>query len=236
MLDLSAQGEDLDVGAVRKYVPVGRLSAAAEAWFAQAFIGGRAPSAQLTYQGPTRAFPFRKGEGEFRARARVENAVLSYQSGWTPASELVADVEFHNQGMHIRAAGGRVSGLRVTSASASVADFRNTELRVQATARADVHEGLAFLQQSPLGPTLGQQFARLRGSGAMQADVRLHLPLRRMGDREIEVTAALTEAAVSLQGLDAPATDVSGRLTVRNTLLAAADLHGQWLAGRPACP
>jgi len=45
------------------------------------------------------------------------------------------------------------------------------------------------------------------------------------------VTTRLTDANVALRGIDGPATHVSGSLTIRNTLVAEADLEGDWLGG-----
>ena len=52
-----------------------------------------------------------------------------------------------------------------------------------------------------------------------------------MANRDIEVTTQLANASASLQGVAAPVRALSGSLTVRNTLLAAANLQGKWLGG-----
>ena len=43
--------------------------------------------------------------------------------------------------------------------------------------------------------------------------------------------ARFADATVSMRDVDAPVRSLQGSLTVRNTLVAAADLHGQWLGG-----
>jgi uncharacterized protein (TIGR02099 family) len=231
VLDIEARAEDLNVGATTRYIPVGRLGAKTVEWFEQAFIAGKAPAAEFTYKGPTRAFPFRRGEGEFLVRANVENAVFSYQPGWTPATDVAAEVEFRNQGMRIRASAATIGELRVDAATAEIKDLKETVLSIAASARGDVANGLAFLKQSPLGPKLGEQFARLNGAGDMSANVRLYLPIKQIANRDIEVRTRMKHASAWLEGLNAPVRNLSGELTVRNTLLAAADLHGQWLGG-----
>lgn len=231
LLDLSAQAQDLNVAATARYIPAGRLGAKTIEWFDHAFVDGRVTSAQLVLKGPTQAFPFRKDEGTFLARGQVENAVFNYQPGWTPATAVMANVEFHNEGMHIRCTGARVGELRVAAAIADIADLKDTNLVIEASASGDLGAGLQFLKQSPLGPRLGERFARLNGQGPMNASVHLHLPIRHMDDREIDVTSRFSEATAWLQNVDAPVRQLAGTLTVKNTLIAAADLTGVWLGG-----
>ena len=106
VLDISAQGTDLKVSSTHKYIPAGRLGAKTMEWFDRAFLGGRVVSADLTYRGSVRDFPFRKDEGLFLVRGHVEDALFDYQPGWVPASNVTADLEFRNEGMHIRASVG----------------------------------------------------------------------------------------------------------------------------------
>jgi uncharacterized protein (TIGR02099 family) len=231
LLDISAQGTDLKVSSTHKYIPAGRLGAKTLEWFDRAFLGGRVVSADLTYRGSVRDFPFRKDEGLFLVRGHVEDALFDYQPGWVPASNVTADLEFRNEGMHIRATSASVGGLHITEATADIADLKETHLRIKAAARGDLQEGLAFLANSPLAAALGEPFARLSGHGAIDAAVDLDLPIRRLENRKIEVTARVADATAAMRDIDAPVRSLQGSLTVRNTLIAAADLHAQWLGG-----
>ena len=231
VLDLTAQGSDLKVSSTPKYIPAGRLGEKTLEWFDRAFLGGRVVAADLTYQGSVRDFPFRKDEGLFLVRGHVEDALFDYQPGWLPASNVTADLEFRNEGMHIHATSANVGGLHVTEATADIPDLKDTHLRIKAAARGDLQEGLTLLTGSPIGPALGESFARLSGHGAIDAAIDLDLPIRRLENRKIEVTARFADATASMRDIDAPVRSLQGSLTVRNTLVAAADLHGQWLGG-----
>ena len=231
VLDLTAQGTDLKVSSTHKYIPAGRLGEKTLEWFDRAFLGGRVVAADLTYRGSVRDFPFRKDEGLFLVRGHVEDALFDYQPGWVPASNVTADIEFRNEGMHIHATSASVGGLHVTEATADIPDLKETHLRIKAAARGDLQEGLTLLTSSPLAPALGEPFARLSGHGAIDAAVDLDLPIRRLENRKIEVTARFADATASMRDIDAPVRSLQGSLTVRNTLVAAGDLHGQWLGG-----
>lgn len=231
VLDAFAQGEDLKVGSTYKYLPADKLGPKTLEWFDRALRDGRIATAEFTYKGPMRQFPFRNNEGTFLARAHVENALFNYQEGWEPARELVADVEFRNQGMRVNATSAMVGNLRMHEATAEIADFRQNELSIKAAAASDLDAGLSFLRSSPIGPRLGETFARLGGRGAMTADVRLDLPLKRLDDRKIDVVARFANATVTMQKISAPVQSLTGELRVKNTLIAAADLKGRFLGG-----
>jgi uncharacterized protein (TIGR02099 family) len=231
VLDISAQGTDLKVASTHKYIPAGRLGAKTMEWFDRAFLGGRVVSADLTYRGSAGDFPFRKKEGLFLVRGHVEDALFEYQRDWLPASNVTADLEFRNEGMHIHATSANVGGLHVTDATADIPDLKETHLRIKAAARGDLQEGLTLLTNSPLASALGEPFARLSGHGAIDAAVDLDLPIRRLDNRKIEVTARFADATVAMRDIDAPVRSLQGSLTVRNTLVAAADLRAQWLGG-----
>ncbi|GFE83140.1 hypothetical protein GCM10011487_51400 [Steroidobacter agaridevorans] len=231
VLDLFAQGEDLKIGATHKYLPADKLGPKTLEWFDRALLDGRISTAEFTYKGPMRQFPFRKNEGTFLARAQVENALFDYQEGWQPARELKAEVEFRNQGMRVHATSAMVGNLRMNEATAEIADFRQNELSIKAAAASDLDAGLSFLRNSPIGPRLGETFARLGGRGPMTADVRLDLPLRHLDDRKIDVIARFADATVTMQKISAPVQSLTGELRVKNALIAEADLKGRFLGG-----
>ena len=231
VLDLTAEGKDLKVSSTHKYIPAGRLGAKTVEWFDRAFLDGRVVSADLTYRGSIRDFPFRKDEGLFLVRGHVEDAVFDYQAGWLPASGVTADIEFRNEGMHIRATSASVGGLHVTQATANIPDLKDTHLRIKAAARGDLQDGFNLLNGSPIAPALGEAFARLSGHGQIDVAIDLDLPIRRLDDRKIEVQTRFADANVSMRDVEAPVRGLQGSLTIRNTLVAAADLHAQWLGG-----
>lgn len=231
VLDLFAQGEDLKIGSTYKYLPADKLGPKTLEWFDRALLDGRISTAEFTYKGPMRSFPFRNNEGTFLARAQVENALFDYQEGWQPARDLMAEVEFRNQGMRVHATAAMLGDLRLNEATAEIPDFRPNELSIKATAASDLDAGLSFLRNSPIGPRLGETFARLGGRGAMTADVRLELPLKHLDDRKIDVTARFADATVTMQKVRAPVQSLTGELRVKNTLIAAADLKGRFLGG-----
>jgi uncharacterized protein (TIGR02099 family) len=157
--------------------------------------------------------------------------VFDYQPGWEPARELKAVVEFRNQAMHIQATSANLSGVRLHQATADIADFKQNDLLIKASTGGDLDAGLTFVKRSPIGPKLGDTFARLGGRGPMIADIRLELPLKRLDERKIDITTRLANATVTMQKIDGPVRELTGDLTIKNSLVASGNLQGSWLGG-----
>ena len=231
MLQMTAHVQDLNAAATPKYLPANKLSDKTLDWLDHAFVSGRVVAGDMRLNGPLRAFPFRKGEGEFLVKGRVAGMTFAYQAGWMPATDLAAEVEFRNQGMRVNSATAAVGGLHVSDVTGEFADFRSGEISIKAAASGDLGPALQYLQTSPISPALGEQFARLHGQGETRSSVSLWLPLKRIADRRIVVTTQLKDATVMLGDLDAPITKLSGSLRVRQSLPDMATLQGQWLGG-----
>lgn len=231
VLRLSATAEDLNVAATGKYTPAHKLSSRTLAWFDRAFAGGRIVNAQVQIDGPTRAFPFRNGEGTFTANAQVADATLAFHEQWVPATNIAAAASFRNQSMTVRANSAHFGGLAAQNVIAEIRDFKENELRITGTSSGDLHNALEFLKASPLAEALGPQLQKIDGDGGLIADVNLFFPIKRMEQRDIAVTARIANGTVSHADIEAPVRALQGTLKVRNTLLASADLKGRWLSG-----
>ncbi|HEY5809463.1 MAG TPA: DUF3971 domain-containing protein, partial [Povalibacter sp.] len=230
-LELHAQAHDLNAAATSKYLPASKLTPKTLAWLDAAFSTGRVTRADVDFTGPVRAFPFRRREGQFVARGQVDGISFNYQEGWAPAEQVAGVVEFRNQGMKLISGTAMVGNLKVAKISGDFADFKRGNLEVKAQAAGDLGDALKLLQTSPIREALGTLFQSLQGQGSTTMDVSMHLPLKRIADRQILVTTHLADARVTSAALAAPVTSLSGSLTVRQSLPETADLRGHWLGG-----
>jgi len=230
-LDLEARVERLDATLVSSVLPIGRLKPRSIAWLEGAFQKGTATDGVLSYHGPTRKFPFRGGEGEFKARAVVNDASLVYFPGFAPLTGGSGTVEFINAGLQAKLDAGDVGGLRLRGAQVSIDDLKRPTLEIDANATGDVAKALALLQGSPLGPTLGTQFMALSGSGPADYSLRLRLPTQDTDARDYVVRTKLRSVAVTWPVLRAPASRVTGDLVIHNREITAPALRGVILDG-----
>ncbi len=237
VLKLQGQFQDVILKEGWRYLPIDRLRGPKTlAWLDAAFLSGRAPSGEIVFDGPVNKFPFRNGEGLFRVSFAVEGMDMHYGRGWPDLSQIAADVEFRNQGLTGTLRSGRLQGLQITpGARAQIADFRQGELKIEGRARGDLGAALKYLQSSPLGESFGETFARLRGSGPMDGQLDLLLPLKHLAARKLKLSAQLgsneQRDSVSLQGTDHELRDVRGLLRVEDKQITVKGMLASYLGG-----
>ena len=72
-----------------------------------------------------------------------------------------------------------------------MADYKAPVLEIAGKASGDLRKALAYVQGSPLGPIVGEQFMSLSGSGPAQYEVQTHAAGHRgRGARRIAGAAA----------------------------------------------
>lgn len=229
--DVRAQGWDLLAKSAPRYMPVSELPPKVLEWLDRAFVDGAVPEAEFVLQGPTRSFPFRNGEGLFLITAHIEGLTLDYQPGWIPATNLAVDAEFRNEGMSAKLLKGDVNGLPLLSGTGRFRDFKQAELLLDAKVAGDVHAGLTYVQQSPVGEALGEQFLALSGDGQLQGEVSLQLPFKDIDARKLKVDTAIDNATVSHRAVEQSVTGLRGTLSVRDHALASINMQGRFLGG-----
>jgi uncharacterized protein YhdP len=132
-------------------------------------------------------FPYREGQGRFRATARVEDLTLDYAPGWQPVTVAGAQVEFDGPALRAAAAAGTLGQIAVRDGWVELADWRESLLVIRADASADAGAARDFFASSPLAPRLGATFARLSASGPLEAEIAMFLPIKQFEDRAINV-------------------------------------------------
>jgi len=200
VLKLRSAFSDVTLEEGWRYLPINKLHGKTLEWLDAAFLAGRAPSGEFVFDGATRDFPFREGNGEFRIAFPVEGLKLHYAQGWPDVENFAGDIEFRNQGLTGKVRSAALNGLQVGEGTGQFVDFRTGELTIKAQARGDLGAALGYLQQSPVGPTLGRQFMALRGNGSAGIAVDLMLPVKSIEDKRIDVLAKLDGANLSLDG------------------------------------
>lgn len=230
-LTAEARVDGLDVAAVRRFLPVGRLKPTTILWLAEAFEQGRVSVGRLSYRGPVRRFPFREGEGEFVATAEVEGATLNYFDGFPPLTAAVGSVEFRNASTRANLREGRVGDLKVGTTSFEIKDYRDPVLELAATAAGDVGQALELLQASPLGPQLGEQFMSLSAEGPADFSFDMRLPTGDVAAREYTVRTRLRSATARWPVLREPVTRITGELEIGERSARGAGLRGTYLDG-----
>ncbi|HET7202508.1 MAG TPA: YhdP family protein [Steroidobacteraceae bacterium] len=241
VLDLEAGIEDIDVAAVPRFIPAGRLRERTIAWLDRAFVRGSASNGRLSYHGPVRKFPFRHGEGSFTASADAQGVTLDYYPGFAPLTRAAGRVVFRNASIEADLVAGDIGGVPLEATTFAMSDYKAPVLDIDARGSGDVQKALAYVQGSPLGPRIGKVFMGLRGNGPARYDVALVLPIMSnetraslgvaVPERDYLVRATLAGVDVSVPALRAPAQRVTGVFELHNEQVTVPSLRGTILDG-----
>lgn len=220
-----------DIAFAGRVLPYGAFGPGANSWLAPAFLGGSVANGKVTYRGPVHKFPFRGGEGDFRAIAEVKDAKVDYFSGFAPLEGGQGRVDFHNAGFVAELTAGRSGGLGIERARVAIEDMHQAVVEVEASASGDLSRALPFAQSSPVGATLGPVFLGLKGRGPASYEVKLHLPTHEAAKSDFVVRTRLRKATVELEGLRAPVENASGLFEVHGLAMSSQGLEGSILGG-----
>lgn len=231
LLDIAAHASVTDLSAVSRYIPTSRIKAKPLQWLDEAFLAGRVPEVQADITGPARGFPYREGQGRFRATARGEGVTLKFAPGWQPLTGLDLTAHFEGAGITAEVARGAIGEVAIGESVAEMRDWRDSMLVVRADAAADAGAVLRVLQDSPLREPLGETFGRLTGAGPMVGELVMYLPLKEFSRRSVTVRAYADGVTLSLPGVGEPLSDLRGPLWIRNREIQAPDLGATFLGG-----
>ncbi len=231
LMDLAANVRDFDATQIWRYLPIAQLREKSLAWLDAAFRAGRIVDGSITQTGPTRGFPYREGQGRFHAEARGKGVTLFYAPEWPEIRGLEVDLAFDGPAVHAVATRGSMAGIGITEAEFSSADYRDAVVAISASARADAGRAIRLLQDSPLAPSLGSGFAELSGSGPVNGEIAMYLPLKDFDQRVVTVTTTLDGVKLKHRQQPIEASNLKGVLWVRNREINAPSISGRLLGG-----
>jgi uncharacterized protein (TIGR02099 family) len=183
-VDLAGTLERSEASHVWRYVPL-VVNQDARDWVQRALRAGSGSGVRFQLRGDLARFPFTDGEsGLFEVVVPVRNAVLEYAPGWPAVEGAAAEVVFRGAGMQITGRTGRILGVRVANARASIADLgaRDPVLVLQADAEGPTAEFLDFIARSPVQRMIGGFTEGMTASGRGALALSLEMPLKHAAD------------------------------------------------------
>lgn len=218
LLDLQASLSRADATRVHRYLPT-VINAAARDYVRDAVQGGRAGSVKFRVRGDLHDMPFiDPRQGEFRVSAQVQDATLAYvpprlqdanELPWPTLTQLNGELVIERAQLQVRGARARIGaapGVPVNKVEATIADLRQTSVRVAAEARGALAQVLGIVASSPLAALTGHALDRAVASGNADYRWQLTLPIADLAKTTLAGT-------VTLAGNDLQITPDTPRLT-----------------------
>lgn len=170
---------------VRHIMPEGLLH-----WLDTALVDGLVSEGQAIVSGDLDDWPFADNTGHFEASARISGATLAFQPGWPAATGLDLHARFLGNSLDITGH-GMLAGITIPRINATVDDYHEGTLAIDAKGSSDVARLLELLRASPLQRLDPATFASIKGSGPAEVAFAMALPLHHEGELAIEGNVSL---------------------------------------------
>lgn len=209
-VDLSGRFERIDVGKVKRYLPLQTPPELRE-WLTGALLGGTVEDVRLTLKGDLADFPFpapRAGsrpKGEFRIAGRIVNGRLNYapdrfapgtrKPEWPVIEQIMGSIAFERERMDIKADSATTSGTALSKVRVAIPDLaaKNLMLTVDGEAAGPLQQFVRFTHDSPVHGWIDEFTRETTADGDARLALTLHLPLH-------DATAARVKGALRFAG------------------------------------
>ncbi|MEG0009300.1 MAG: YhdP family protein [Aeromonas sp.] len=200
-----------------RYYPLAVMSDGLVDYLSGAIKGGQASSADLLWYGEFRDFPYDNGKGIFQVAVPLEKATFQFFPGWQPLTDLQIDLLFQNASLDMNSHSTRLGKAGSDSVHAWIPDLSpGAHLYVDAKVAGEGKAISDYLQDSPLGGSVGQALREIEIRGPMKGTVKLDIPLD--GESEVKASgdASFHNNKVRIATLDMPLEGVEGKLEYDN--------------------
>lgn len=211
-VDLSAVVTHADVVAAKLFWPTTDMSPAAIAWLDRGLVDGRIVGGRAVLRGDLADWPFRNGAGRFLARVELEDAQVLYDANWPRVEKLNAVATFLDNGMRVDIATARTLGLSVGESSATIPDFHDLLLDVQAKGEGSGSALLAYLRAIPVGKRNADALKGLEISGKGAIGLKLLLPIKQVENLSLDGGVDLAATKIDQPTWGLHFTAASGRI------------------------
>lgn len=203
-------------------------------WLAQAFQAGQLDSSHLTIRGPLDQFPFDKGGGQLKVRAKLHGVKLAYLPDWPALDDAAGSLTLDGKRLTVHADKASMLGILLKPASVRIKDVSNPVLKIDGGTRTtDIAKLLAFLPASPLADKFDHIAQSLDVSGPARLGLDLSVPLASdVGQLAVDGQLHLEHVSLEQAGIPYPIRDISGLVHFDQQGLHAKHLHAN-MAGLP---
>jgi uncharacterized protein (TIGR02099 family) len=216
-LALTGRIDVKNAGHADRYFPLQAMDKGLVDYLSGAIKGGKAKGVDLLWYGEFKDFPYEKGDGIFQVAVPLEQATYEFFPGWQPLTDLQIDLLFQNAGLDMRSRSTRLGKASSDSVHAWIPDLSpGAHLYLDAKVQGEGKAISDYLQDSPLGNSVGQALREIEIRGPMAGSVKLDIPLD--GESEVKASgdATFSNNQARVASLDLPLEKVQGRLEYDN--------------------
>lgn len=153
------------------------------------------------------------GGGVFEALLDVSGLELIYAPDWPSITDIDGRLQFLQRRMEINAQQGRSGQLQASNARVvNEAIGRSNILTVNGDVEGQIADAFAFLRQTPLNAELGGVIDAIAPNGRTKIALAMAIPLDAAGTPDIDGSATLNNAGLTVSAIDLPVSRINGLL------------------------
>lgn len=217
-----------------RYFPL-ILNAKLRAWLGNAIRAGNVTRAQVIFDGPVRAFPFRGGEGKFEVGFHVRDGVFEYLPDWPLLEAIETDVTFRDFSMAISADRARIQDLRVGPVVVAIPDLGArdaTVVQIGGEATGTVDALIGALRRANLHRYTRHLAPALRAAGSGDLKLSIHFPTHTPHALRVNGKYRVHDASLLGVATDVDLTALDGEVVFSEVGPIGGGIAGQALGGK----
>ena len=232
IVDFSAVASSDDVTQVIPNMPT-KIPAVVLDWLEEAVLAGEVNDVRFRLLGDLSKFPYTTAEeGVFSVMVPFQKGALAFAPGWPQLENLSGELVFDGLSMFSTRNEGAIAGTAFSNINAQMPDMRDGILTVDASVSTGLPEVLRLLRESTISNVLGPILNDVTASGDVSGAVNLYLPVNALTNYRLNANLLVSDAMMSLRGIDYPVTEVNGPIELDRTRLSSKSIDGRFL-GQP---
>ncbi|MFT6873920.1 MAG: hypothetical protein ACJAZF_000023 [Granulosicoccus sp.] len=200
-LDMQSRFAATDINALKQWLPQNK---GFSRWFERAIESGSVSDGSLLVFGSLSEFPFDSGEGVFRVSANVNDARVAFHPKWPAAFNINGSLELNGPTLTGVAQNGSMDKFDLTQMRIQIVNLKKPVLKLTGTGAGNLQEVIDFGVNGPLKPVLEAAISDVKGSGQVDMDIEMTLPLYRKqiagSDSSESVTSAKSPPEFAIDG------------------------------------
>jgi len=212
-LDIQSSFAADDASKTSRYLPTGALSADVTDWLDHAFVKGRVSAGRMLFYGKPGDFPFTHGEGVFEALFHADAMELNYHPEWPHLTGLAGDVLFLPDSLQVKIQQGKAGNVTLKQVEVSNPSLENSNyVLVKGELGGEIIQALNFMQHTPLNSPVNSLLNVITPEGDTRIALDLKIPLTEGVPAQVEGTAQLSNARLTVKPLDLQVNRITGPL------------------------
>ncbi len=194
-----------------KYVPY-KIPEALYQWLQASIKGGEISRAGFLWHGPLIPED-EKPSPAIQLFGRIADASLQFSPDWPPVVQAKGSLLLDNHYLQVDVSEALLEQNQVQDATVRLTPDNPDQLQISGSATGDLANALRLLRNSPVGARLGPNFRGWRGTGPVDAEIEISVPLGGENAGHQRVQAQIDGAQLTLPELRLPLQDIRGALT-----------------------